>query len=66
MHFQPVFHRFNAGFNVLLEPYRVVHAEAPLHEPLHGLLVVVGSVLGAGAGELVLGPAPEALDGHVV
>ena len=62
----PVFHQINAGFNVLAEPSGVIHTEAPLHQSLHGLLVVVGGILGAGAGELVLGPAPEAFDGHEV
>ena len=66
MLFQPVFHQINAGFNVLAEPCGVIHAKAPLYQPLHGLLVVVGGVLGTGAGELVLGPAPEAFDGHEV
>ena len=66
MQFQPVFHRLITSFNVLSEPSGVVHVEALLYEPLHGLLVVVGGVLGTGAGKLVLGPGPEALDGHVV
>ena len=66
MLFQPVFNRLNAGFNVLAERCGKVHAVAPLHKPLHGLLVVVRGVLGAGASEVVLGPGPETLDGHEV
>ena len=48
------------------EPVGEIHFKAPLYKALHGLLVVVWGVLGAGAGEVVLRPAPEALDGHKV
>ena len=63
---QPGFNRFVTGFNVRAERSGIVHQVALLDQSLHGLLVMVWSVLGTGAGEVVLGPAPEPLDGHEV
>ena len=51
---------------MLSEPVGEIHFKAPLYKAFHGLLVVVWGVLGAGAGEVVLGPAPETLDGHEI
>ena len=66
MQIQPGFNRFVTGFNVSDERSGVVHQVALLDQSLHGLLVMVWGVLGTGAGEVVLGPAPEPLDGHEV